>query len=35
MEKRKIYDRDFILNAVKMALETNPIKVAKELGIAS
>ncbi|PXY43199.1 IS3 family transposase [Flavobacterium hydrophilum] len=35
MEKRKIYDRDFILNAVQMALETNPIKVAKELGIAT
>ncbi|KAF2082007.1 IS3 family transposase [Flavobacterium sharifuzzamanii] len=35
MEKHKIYDRDFKLNAVKLALKTNRFKVAKELGIAT
>jgi putative transposase len=34
MEKRKIYDRDFRVNAVKLGLETNFFKVARELGIA-
>lgn len=35
MEKRKIYDRDFKVNAVKLALKTNGNKVAKKLGIAT
>lgn len=35
MEKRKIYDRNFRINAVKLALESNLFKVAKELGIAT
>ncbi|WP_017495051.1 IS3 family transposase [Flavobacterium sp. WG21] len=35
MEKHKIYDRDFKLNAVKLALKTNRFKVAKELGVAT
>lgn len=35
MEKCKIYDRDFKVNAVKLALEKNRFKVAKELGIAT
>jgi putative transposase len=35
MGKPKIYDRDFKLNAVKLALEKNRFKVAKELGIAT
>ncbi|WP_193555372.1 transposase [Flavobacterium cupreum] len=35
MEIRKIYDRDFRINAVKLALESNRFKVAKELGIAT
>jgi putative transposase len=35
MEKRKIYDRNFRVNAVKLALESNLFKVAKELGIAT
>jgi len=34
MEKRKIYDRDFRVNAVKLGLETNFFKVARELGVA-
>lgn len=34
MEKRIIYDRNFRVNAVKIALEKNPFKAAKELGIA-
>ncbi|WP_235830953.1 IS3 family transposase [Flavobacterium ustbae] len=34
MEKNKIYDRDFKVNAVKLALKSNRFKVAKELGIA-
>ncbi|WP_343705560.1 IS3 family transposase [Flavobacterium sp.] len=33
MEKSKIYDRDFKVNAVKLALEKNRFKAAKELGI--
>lgn len=35
MEANKIYDRDFRVNAVKLALKTNRFKVAKELGIAT
>jgi len=35
MEKRKIYDRDFKVNAVKLALKTSGRKLAKELGIAT
>nr|WP_315219797.1 IS3 family transposase [uncultured Flavobacterium sp.] len=35
MEKPKIYDRDFKVNAVKLALEKNRFKAAKELGIAT
>ncbi|MGN7810778.1 IS3 family transposase [Flavobacterium sp. 22076] len=35
MEKNKIYDRDFKVNAVKLALEKNRFKAAKELGIAT
>ncbi len=33
MEKNKIYDRDFEVNAVKLALKTNRFQAAKELGI--
>lgn len=33
MVKRKIYDRDFKVNAVKLALKTNGFKVAEELSI--
>ncbi|MFD1602930.1 IS3 family transposase [Flavobacterium artemisiae] len=33
MEKGKIYDRDFRVNAVKLGRETNFFKVSKELGI--
>lgn len=33
MEKNKIYDRDFKVNAVKLALKTNRFQVAKELGV--
>lgn len=35
MEKYKIYDRDFRVNAVKLGHETNFFKVSKELGIAT
>lgn len=35
MEKNKIYDRDFKLNAVKLALEKNRFKASKELGVAT
>ena len=35
MKKVKIYDRDFKVNAVKLALEKNRFKAAKELGIAT
>lgn len=34
MKKAKIYDRNFRVNAVKLGLETNLSKAAKELGIA-
>lgn len=34
MEKRKFYDRNFRVNAVKLGLEKNLFKVAKELGVA-
>ncbi|MFH6987764.1 IS3 family transposase [Flavobacterium collinsii] len=33
MEKHKIYDRDFKVNAVKLALKTNRFQAAKELGV--
>ena len=33
MEKNKTYDRDFKLNAVKLALKTNRFQAAKELGV--
>lgn len=33
MEKYKIYDRDFRVNAVKLGLETNFFKAAKQLGV--
>lgn len=35
MEKSKIYDYDFKVNAVKLALEKNRFKAAKELGVAT
>ena len=35
MGKPKIYDRDFKVNAVKLALEKNRFRAAKELGIAT
>lgn len=35
MKKCKIYDRDFKINAVRLTLESNRFKVAKELGIAT
>jgi len=35
MEKHKIYDRNFNENAVKLALEKNRFKAAKELGVAT
>jgi transposase InsO family protein len=35
MEKNKIYDRDFKLNAVKLALEKNRFQASKELGVAT
>ncbi|WP_264529259.1 IS3 family transposase [Flavobacterium sp. N502540] len=35
MEKNKIYNRNFKINIVKLALETNFSKVAKEFGIAA
>lgn len=34
MEKYKIYDRDFKLDAIRLALEKNRFKAAKELGVA-
>lgn len=34
MEKRKIYDRNFRVHAVKLGLEKNLFKVTKELGVA-
>ena len=33
MEKHKIYDRNFKVNAVKLALKTNRFQAAKELGV--
>lgn len=33
MEKNKTYDRDFKVNAVKLALKTNRFQAAKELGV--
>lgn len=35
MGRPKIYDCDFKVNAVKLALEKNRFKAAKELGIAT